>query len=72
MLSNCFKCTKNTQIKNTEVVKNKKGEKNAFLCSVSNSKNSQFLKEQEARGLLSSLGVNIRLSQIKSSFYWKV
>ena len=53
MLSNCFKCRKNTQIKNSEIVKNKKREKNAFLCSLSNSKNSQFLKEQEARCLLS-------------------
>ena len=50
MLSNSFKCRKNTQIKNSEVVKNKKRKKNAFLCSVYNSKNSQLLKEQEAKG----------------------
>ena len=72
MLSNSFKCRKNTQIKISEVVKNKKRKKNAFLCSVYNSKNSQLLKEQEAKGLLSILGVNTPFSQIKSSFYRKV
>ena len=33
-------------------------------CSVCNSKKSKFLKKQEARGLLSSLGIRIHLSQI--------
>ena len=33
-------------------------------CSVCNSKKSKFLKEQEARGLLSSLGIRTLLSQI--------
>ena len=43
MLCHCFKCRKNTQNKNPEVVKRK------------NNKKSKFLKEQEARGLLSNL-----------------
>ena len=43
MLCYCFKCRKNTQNKNPEVVKRK------------NNKKSKFLKEQEARGLLSNL-----------------
>ena len=33
-------------------------------CSVCNSKKSKFLKEQEARGLLSSLGIRTPFSQI--------
>ena len=33
-------------------------------CSVFNSKNSKFLKEKEARGLLSVLEIRIPLSQI--------
>ena len=33
-------------------------------CSVCNSNKSKFVKEQEARGLLSSLGMRISLNQI--------
>ena len=33
-------------------------------CSFCNSKKLKFLKEQEARGLLSSLGIRTSLSQI--------
>ena len=33
-------------------------------CSVCNNKKSKFIKEQEARGLLSNLGIRTPLSQI--------
>ena len=33
-------------------------------CSVYNNKQSKFIKEQEARGLLSNLGIRTPLSQI--------
>ena len=33
-------------------------------CAVCNSKKSKFIKEQETRGLLSSLGIRSPLSQI--------
>ena len=33
-------------------------------CSVCNSKRLKFLKEQEARGLLSSLGIRVPLGKI--------
>ena len=33
-------------------------------CSVGNNKKSKFMKEQEARGLLISLGIRTPLSQI--------
>ena len=33
-------------------------------CAVCNSKKLKFIKEQEARGLLSSLGIKTPLSQI--------
>ena len=33
-------------------------------CAVCNSKKSKFIKEQEARGLLSSLGIKTPLYQI--------
>ena len=42
-------------------------------CAVCDSKKSKFIKEQEASGLLSSLGMNAPLSKIsKSSFVLEV
>ena len=56
MSSHCLKCRKNTQSKNLKVVKTKNGRIMLLSkCSVCNSKKSKFLKEQEARGLLSNL-----------------
>ena len=65
MLSYCLKCRKNKQSKNPEAVKTK-NRRIMFLskCSVSNIKKSKFLKEQEGKRLLSSLG--IRTPLIKS------
>ena len=67
MFSYCLKCRKNTESKNPKVVKTKNGR--IILLSkysVCNSKNSKFLKEQEAIGLLSSLGIRTPLSRIPS------
>ena len=65
MLSYCLKCRKNTKSKNPEVVKTKNGRVMLLSqCVVCNSKKSKFLKEQEARGLLSSLGIRTPLSHI--------
>ena len=53
------------QSKNPEVVKTKNGRIMLLSkCSGGNSKKSKFLKEQEARGLLSSLEIRTPLSQI--------
>ena len=61
MLSYCLKYRKNTQSKNPEVAKTKNGRIMLLLrCSVCNSKKSKFLKEQEARGLLSNL-LNVKV-----------
>ena len=65
VLPYCLKCRKNKQSKNPEVVKTKN--RRIMLLStrsVGNSKKSKFLKEQEARGLLSSLVLTISLSHI--------
>ena len=61
MLSYCFKFRKNTKSKNPEIVNTKNGRIILLSkCAVCNSKISKFLKEQEARGLLSNLkGVKI-------------
>ena len=55
MLSYCLKCRKNTESKNTKVVKTKNGR--IMLLS-------KCGKEQEASGLLSSLGIITTLSKI--------
>ena len=56
MLSYCLKCRKNTESKNPEVVKIKNGRIILLSkCAVCNSKKSNFLKEQESKGLLSNL-----------------
>ena len=50
MLSYCLKCRKNTNSKNSEVVKTKTaGIILLSKCSLCKSKKSKFLKEQEAR-----------------------
>ena len=65
MFSYCFKCRKNTESKNPEVVRTKNGR--IMLLSkfaVSDSKKLVFIKEQEASGLLSSLGIKTPLNKI--------
>ena len=56
MLSYCLKCRKNRESKNPKVARTKNGRIMLLSkCSVYNSKKSKLLKEQEAKGLISSL-----------------
>ena len=61
MWSYRLKCRRNTESKNPKVVNTKKGRLMLLSTfSVCNSKKLKFLKEQEARGLLSNLlGVKV-------------
>ena len=63
----CLKCRKNTESKNPKVAKTK-NERIMFLskCAVCDSKKSKFIKEQEASGLLTSLGTRKLLNKIPS------
>ena len=65
MLTYCLKCKKNTKNIDAKVIKTKKGR---FVlsskCAVCGSKKSKFMKEQEAKMLLSSLGIRTPLSKI--------
>ena len=65
MLTYCLKCKKNTKNIDAKMMKTKNGR---FVlsskCSVCGSKISKFMKEQEAEGLLSSLGIITPLSKI--------
>ena len=65
MLSYCLKCRKNTENINQRVSKTSNGKimilSKFVICG---SKKSKFIKEQEAKGLLSSLGIRTPLSKI--------
>ena len=57
MLSYCLKCRKIQKIK-IQVARTKNGRIMLLSkCPVCDSKKSKFIKQQEARGLLSSLGI---------------
>ena len=65
MLSYCLKCRKNAKTKNPKVVKTKNGRIMLLSkCEVCDSKKSKFIKEQEASGLLSSLGKKTSLNKV--------
>ena len=65
MLSYCFKCRKNTESKNSNVVMTKDGRIMLLLqFPVLDSKKSKFVIEQEAGGLLSSLKIKTTLTKI--------
>ena len=65
MLLYCLKCRKNTESKNSKVARTKNGRIILLSkCSMCDSKKSKFIQEQEAIGLLSSLGIKAPLSNI--------
>ena len=67
MLSYCLKCRKNTESKNPKVARKKKKKNTALSkCAVYDNKKSKFIKQQEATGLLSRLGIKTSLSNIPS------
>ena len=61
----CLKCKKETSNIDPKMVKTKN---NRLLmqskCSVCKTKKSRFVKEQDAKGLLSNLGIKTPLSKI--------
>ena len=64
MLSYCLKCRKNTESKNPKVLRTKNGRIMLLSkCALCNSKKLKFLKEQEARGLLSNL-IGIKITNL--------
>ena len=65
MLSYCLECRKNTESKNPKVARTKNGRIMLLSkCAVYDSKKSKFIKQQEASGLISSLGIKTPLSKI--------
>ena len=58
MLSYCLKCKKNTESINLKVSKTTNGKAMILsTCAICGSKISKFIREQEAKGLLSNLGL---------------
>ena len=65
MLSYSLKCRKNTESKNPKVARKKTGRIMLWSkCAVCDGKKSQFIKQQEASRLLSSLGISTSLNKI--------
>ena len=65
MKSYCLKCRKDTENINPRVSKTSNG-KTMLLskCAMRDSKKSRFIKNQEAKGLLSNLGARTPLSKV--------
>ena len=65
MLSYCFKCRRNIESINPKVSKTTNSKAIILsICAICGSKKSKFIKQQEARGLLSNLGLRTPLNKI--------
>ena len=65
MKSYCLKCRKDTENTNPKVSKTSNGRTMVLSkCTICNSKKSRFIKNQEAKGLLSSLGIRTPLIKV--------
>ena len=65
MKSYCLKCRKNTENINPKVSKTSTGRTMVLSkCAICDSKKSRFIKNQEAKGLLSNLGVKTPLNEV--------
>ena len=65
MESYCLKCRKNTENINPEVLSTSNGRVMILSkCAICGSKKSRFIKNQEAKGLLSKLGIKTPLSKV--------
>ena len=71
MESYCLKCKKNTENINPEISSTSNGRTAMILsnCTICGSKKSRFIKNQEAKGLLSKLGLKTPLSKYQ---YWVI
>ena len=65
MKTYCIKCRKDTENIDPKIVRTKNNRSvMQSRCSVCGIKKSRFLKKQEAKGLLSNLGIKTPLSKI--------
>ena len=67
MNSYCLLCKRNTENTNQRMVKTKNNRLMMLSkCAICNNKKSGFIKKQEAKALLSNLGIRTPLSKIPS------
>ena len=65
MLSYCLKCKENTENIDPNVSATSNGRTMILTkCAICGSKKSKFIKKQEAKGLLSNLGIRPPLNKI--------
>ena len=65
MKSYCLKCRKDTENINPRVSNTSNGRTMVLSkCAICGSKKSRFIKNQEAKGLLSNLGLKTPLSKV--------
>ena len=65
MKTYCLVCRKNTANVNSKMIKTRNDRLQLKpQCSVCGSKKSRFVKKQQAKGILSSLGIKTPLSKI--------
>ena len=65
MESSCLKCKKSTQNIDPEISSTSNGKAMILSkCAICGSKKSRFVKNQEAKGLLSNLGLRIPLIKV--------
>ena len=65
MKSYCLKCKKDTENINPRISKTSNDRAMVLSkCAICGSKKSRFIKNQEAEGLLSNLGIKIPLSKV--------
>ena len=64
MESYCLKCKKHTGNINPKVSASSNGRVMISKCAICGSKKSRFIKNQEAKGLLSKLGIRTPLSKV--------
>ena len=61
----CLACRKNTKTINPKIVRNKHNRSIIQSdCAICGSKNSRFIKEHQAMGLLSNLGIKTPLNKV--------
>ena len=65
MKSYCLRCRRNTENIDPKVSNTSNGTRTILSkCAICGSKRSRFIKNQEAKGLLSNLGVRTPLSKV--------
>ena len=64
MESYCLKCKKHTGNINPKVSASSNGRVMISKCAICGSKKSRFIRNQEAKGLLSKLGIRTPLSKV--------